>query len=263
MQTLTRLTLLPLFLALSSLAGCGAAAKMSEMAALPSDEVKRLEEEVGLIDETLAIAKKDADTVGDMPKDVDPASLNPAKLRKAMEDCFAEPITEVKAAAAGAKKKAGKAAAGKVTKDEAKTEGDQAAKKGKKVYGKFKDCMGRRKENAGKLKDAAPGGKTDFVKAKLDTVDHLRKSIHFLKGQSKSIPGLLKDVATTKVKAMAAHKATQNNPLASAKDKQANDAEFKKLDTRLDKLTNILKKDLANLPGDIAGIATKAGSAIK
>lgn len=244
-----------------ALSGCGAASKLTKMAELPADEVKKLEEEVAMIHDALDNAKDDAGSISDMPKDVDPSDLNPAKLKKALEDCWAEPIREVKAAVGDAKKKGAKAAAGKVTKAEAQAEADTKVKKGKKVYARFKDCTARKKDNAAKVKEIAPGGKQDFVKAKIASVDHLRKNVHFLNQQSRAIPGLLKQVAIVKGKNEAAHAATQKNPMAGAKEKKANEAEYKNLDARLDKLTKTLKEDLANLPGDLAGIATKTKGA--
>jgi len=243
------------------LSGCGAASQLMQMAEMPGNEVKKLEEEVAMIHDALENAKEDAGSITDLPKDIDPSELNPAKLKKALEDCWAEPIREVKAAIGDAKKKAGKAVAGKVTKAEAQAEADTKIKKGKKVYARFKDCTTRKKDNVTKVKEIAPGGKQDFVKAKLAAVDHLRKNVHFLTQQSRAIPGLLKDVALLKGRAEAAHAATQKNPMADAKEKKANAAEYKNLDARLDKLMNTLKDDLANLPGDLAGIATKTKGA--
>lgn len=243
------------------LQGCGAASKLTQMAELPEAETKKLEAEVALIHEALDNAKEDAGGISEMPKDVDPASLNPAKLKKAMQDCWAEPIKVVKAEAAGAKKKAAKAVAGKPGTADAQAEGDRVAKKGKKVYSQFKDCSARRKDNALKLKEIAPGGKQDFVKAKVDAADHLRKNVFFLKSQSAQLPGMLKQVGILRGKAEAAHAATQKNPMASGKDKKENEAAYKKLDTRLDKLTKTLKEDMVNLPGDLASIASKTKGA--
>lgn len=248
--------------AAAGLSGCGAASKLADAASLPHEEVKKLEEEVNLLHETIELAKLDAEGVGEMPKDVDPSTINPSKLKKAMEDCFAEPIREVKATVEKGKKKGVQAAAGKVSKDQAKAEGDATVKKGKKVYGKFKDCMARRKEKAGELKEMAPGGKTDFVKSKLAAADHLRKNLHFLTQQSKAIPGLLKELATAKAKAVAADKAAQNNPLLGAGEKKKNAGEFKKMDDKIDRLISILKKDAANLPGDLVEIGKKSKSGI-
>lgn len=242
----------------ATLAGCGAAAQLTKMAELPEAETKKLEEQVTDLHDALDNAKADASTISDMPKDISPSDLNPAKLKKAMEDCWAEPIKAVKDEAAGAGKKAAKAAKGTGA---AQAEGEKSVKKGKRVYARFKDCTARRKENATKLKEVAPGGKTDVVKAKVDGVDHLRKNVFFLKSQSNAIPGLLKEVAVIKGKAEAAHMAVQKNPTASAKDKKENEADYKKLDARLDKLTKILKDDLSNLPGDLADITSKTTKA--
>jgi hypothetical protein len=240
------------------LLGCGAAGKLTKMAELPEAETKKLEEQVNDIHDALDNAKTDAAGVSDLPKDISPSDLNPAKLKKAMEDCWAEPIRVVKAEAAGAGKKAGKAAKGTAA---AQAEGEKSVKKGKKVYSKFKDCTARRKENAVKMKEIAPGGKQDVVKAKVDAVDHLRKNVFFLKQSSSDIPKLLKEVVIVKGKAEAAHTATQKNPMASAKDKKENEAAYKKLDVRLDRLTKILKEDLSNLPGDLADISSKTTKA--
>ena len=223
----------------------------------PAHETQGLVEDVDLLHGTLDDAKTDASHLGEIPADVDTSTLNPAKLKKAMTDCWAEPIQSVKKMVKDGKATAGKAAAGKVDKDGAKAQGKGALKKGKKVFAQFRDCAMRRKDKAVALKELAPGGKSDFVKAKLDLVDHLRKSIAFLELQSHDLPDMLKRLAELKARNEAAHAAAQKSPLNGAAEKKANEAEYKKLDKQIDTLTATLKNDLSHLPGDLVSLGSK------
>lgn len=249
----------PLRLALAGLAFCAlnGCASMAQYTELPSGETNAVAADVDLIHDTMDEVKDDSGKIGEIPADVDMSTVNPSKLKKAMNDCFAEPIAEVKKMGKDAKKTAGKAAAGKVDRAAGEAKGKQTVKKGKKVYAQFRDCALRRKDKAVQLKELAPGGKSDFVKAKLDLVDHLRKSIHFLTQKSKDMPSILKNLAEIKAKNEAAHAATQKNPLTNGADKKKNDAEYKKLDKQIDQMIATLKKDMTHLPGDLVKIGNQ------